>query len=729
MSEIHFNRDPQASHSTAGAVGRIASKARSPIVLVLATVGAGAAATWITGTYIGFLCPFTAAFLVTAGRFKTLVQSVFGLGFLVAVAVALKQSDVTPSTAWSAAALFGLSFLICEVIRASPSRIESSRDTTASTQSGVGEDQDVPASLSVVHPEDRASASHAAAYAFWTGVPQVIKYRQRQSDGQYRWAEMRAEPGYGVSVSVDPMISDHDERWLKMVPAGETAEAISAAKVIESLYGKAWALNAEGQFTYVTPSGQIAIGMALEDLNRPLDGKRFVDGGNNGWSLDVHADDYQRAADSFRHSLRTGEHWQIEYRMLRTTGLYVWHRIAACPTIDASGRITGWYGASIDIDVYKRTEAALRESERALRQLIETVPALIWCTSADGEPIYFSQQFRDFLGFDVQARDVEGMTRLAAVLESIVHPNDRAVLTEKFLEALKTGVAFAFKHRMRRFDGEFRWVEMRVAAMRKEDGTIVQWNGVCFDVEDQVRSQEELRRAHEKYARASQAASLAELSASIAHEVGQPLATLVSSSDACERWLRADPPNLERAKTALERVTRSAATAVETVKRVRALFRRTETTRDPTSLEDVILEASGLLAEEASKRDISVSFDASARLPLVSIDKVQIQQVLTNLIRNSLEAMDAMEGDKRLIIRADCVDQEVRVDVTDVGPGVENPERIFEPFFTTKGHHGMGMGLAICRSIVESHGGRLWVEPVTPTGATFSFTLPTATAP
>ncbi len=229
-------------------------------------------------------------------------------------------------------------------------------------------------------------------------------------------------------------------------------------------------------------------------------------------SLGVHPDDYPQAAEAFRHSLRTGEHWHVEYRMLRTTGQYVWHRIAARPTADAAGRITGWYGTSVDIDVYKRTEMALRESEGSLRQLIETVPALIWSTSADGEPIYFSQQFRDFLGFDVDAKDIVGRTRLSVVLEEIVHPDYRQRLTETFFDALKTGEPFSFKHRLRRFDGQFRWVEMRVAAMKKADGTIVQWNGVCFDVEDQERSQEELRRAQERYARASQAASLSELS-------------------------------------------------------------------------------------------------------------------------------------------------------------------------------------------------------------------------
>ncbi len=693
---------------------------RHRLATVCSSVFAGGIVCWLSGSILGLACPIVALFVTLGSRSRTLIATALGLLSLISVgyAVAVEES----SFGWPLASLFLLSLAVCCV---AGSRNANSRSDANQQHVGNRGDWDVPASLDQVHPEDRASASHAAAYAFWTGVPQVIKYRQRQTDGEYRWVEMRAEPGYGVSVDVDPMISDLDERWLKRGPIGETGEAVRAAKVIESLYGKAWALNAAGEFTYVTPSGQIAIGMTLHDLNRRLeDDKGFVDGGDHGWSLGVHPDDYPRAAESFRQSLRTGEHWHIEYRMLRTTGNYVWHRIAARPTLDGTGKITGWYGTSIDIDVYKKTEAALRESERSLRDLIGSVPALIWCTSADGEPIYFSEQFRDFLGFDVDAKDAEGQSRLTGVLNVIVHDDYRAALTRKFMEALKTGESFSFKHRLRRFDGEFRWVDMRVAAMKKADGTILQWSGVCFDVEDQVRSQDELRIAQESYARASQAASLAELSASIAHEIGQPLAALVSSSDASKRWLTSDPPNLERGLIALDRVIRSAATAVETVKRVRALFRHAADARHSTAFDALLGEARELLADEAARRGVRISVEIEHDLPPVMIDPVQVQQVLTNLMRNGIEAMDGVGGERRLSIRARRVDDGVQVDVTDAGPGVEFPKRIFDPFFTTKGEKGMGMGLAICRSIVESHGGRLWVQQAKPVGATFSFTLP-----
>jgi C4-dicarboxylate-specific signal transduction histidine kinase len=288
---------------------------------------------------------------------------------------------------------------------------------------------------------------------------------------------------------------------------------------------------------------------------------------------------------------------------------------------------------------------------------------------------------------------------------------------------LSTGEPYARKHRLRRFDGEYRWVETRAAAMRNAEGAIVQWNVICLDIENEVRAQEELRLAQERLARASQAASLAELSASIAHEVNQPLAAVVANSHACQRWLTAEPPNLERAQKTVERIIRDANSAADVVSRIRALFKQSVETRHATTLGNVIAEARALTAEEAARRRVRMDVDVESNLPPVALDRVQIQQVLVNLIRNGMEAMDTITSDRVLRIRVRRMGDAVQTAISDRGRGVEFPDRIFEPFFTTKGQ-GMGMGLAICRSIVESHGGRLWAERNEPHGARFIFTLP-----
>jgi C4-dicarboxylate-specific signal transduction histidine kinase len=261
--------------------------------------------------------------------------------------------------------------------------------------------------------------------------------------------------------------------------------------------------------------------------------------------------------------------------------------------------------------------------------------------------------------------------------------------------------------------------------MRDRDGEIMQWYGLCLDIEDEIRMQEGLREAQDKLASATQAAGLSELSASIAHEINQPLAAIVATCHACRRWLSADPPNLERAKITLERIIRDASSASEDVSRIRALFSQMDKTRSPTDITEVITEVYRLMADELARKNIRVETDFYRSLPQVLIDPVQMEQVLINLLRNAIDALETIVDRTKLIqVRAVLDgDNTIRVEVRDVGSGMKEPARIFEPFFTTK-ENGMGMGLAICRSIIESHNGRLWAISDQPKGTILAFTLP-----
>jgi PAS domain S-box-containing protein len=393
------------------------------------------------------------------------------------------------------------------------------------------------------------------------------------------------------------------------------------------------------------------------------------------------------------------------------------------PQRDRDGTITEWFGLSIDIDDEVRVQDELRERERFLWQLVETLPAMIVCSTPEGRPIYRSEQLRAFLGGEL-AGPAEGPD-LPATLDAIVHPDDLAGVRERYAHSLATGAPYARRHRLRRFDGTWRWVETRAAPMRDAAGAIVQWNHICLDIDAEVAAQEELRLAHDNLARATQAASLAELSASIAHEVNQPLAAIVANSNACHRWLSAEPPNIDRAKITAERIVRDANSAADVVSRIRALFRHDPDAREPVALGDVIREARELTVEEAVRRGARVEVEVEEALPALTLDRVQVQQVLVNLIRNGLEAMEDAAGERILRIRAWQTEGAIRTEVSDTGTGIEFPDSVFQPFFTTKAQ-GMGMGLAICRSIVEAHGGRLWAEASAPRGARFVFTLPVA---
>lgn len=201
---------------------------------------------------------------------------------------------------------------------------------------------------------------------------------------------------------------------------------------------------------------------------------------------------------------------------------------------------------------------SFQRSERSLRELVETLPVMIDCAAPDGELVYRSRQLREFLGYELEELDGVGKSRLAGTIDTSVHPDDVAGVKENLARSLATGDPFARTLRLQRFDGEYRWVDTRAVPMRSADGAIVQWNITCLDIDGEVRAQQKLRLAQERLGRASQLAGLAELSASIAHEVNQPLAAIVANSIACNRWLSADPPNLARAKLTAERIIRDA---------------------------------------------------------------------------------------------------------------------------------------------------------------------------
>lgn len=214
------------------------------------------------------------------------------------------------------------------------------------------------------------------------------------------------------------------------------------------------------------------------------------------------------------------------------------------------------------------------------------------------------------------------------------------------------------------------------------------------------------------------------MSASIAHEVNQPLAAIVANSHACHRWLSAEPPNIERAKITTERIIRDANSAADVVSRIRALFRQSVEPRSSTPFSSTIFEARSIMAEDATRRGVRMEVEVESNLPLVAFDRIQLQQVLINLMRNGMDAMDSVSGERVLAIHVRRMgDGAVQTEISDRGSGIEFPDKIFQPFFTTK-ENGMGMGLAICRSIVESHGGRLWAEGNEPRGTRFIFTLP-----
>jgi PAS domain S-box-containing protein len=566
-----------------------------------------------------------------------------------------------------------------------------------------------------LHPDDAAGFAEALSHSLASGKPFSRRYRLRRADGVYRWVEGRIEPlrtpegeilqWYGVSVDIDDQ--------MRLFNALEEREAKIRRLVDSDIIGIViWDLDGT-----LIDANDAFLRMVQYERADVQTGLRWLDMTPPEWQ-DVHA------REEAEELAATGKMQPREKEYFRKDGSRVPVLIgAAC----FEGKSTQGVAYILDLTERKRAEAALRERERELAQLIDMLPVHIRRLTPEGETTFFNKRLVDFTGMDLAQLRKLGMSGLAGTVQTFIHPDDMPTLQETIRRALATGNGYATRYRVRRADGVYRWVEGRGEPVRDENGAIAQWYGISLDIDDEVRAkqaEEALRETSDRLAKATNAASLAELSASIAHEVNQPLAAIVANSHACQRWLSADPPNVDRAKITAERIIRDANSAAEVVSRIRSLFKQSAETRSREKLDSVIAEACSLLAEEAARRRVRIDVDVEGTLSPVTFDRVQIQQVLINLMRNGMEAMDLVADDKVIKLRVHQMEDVVQTEISDCGRGIEMMEKIFEPFFTTK-EQGMGMGLAICRSIVEAHGGRLWAERNEPRGATFIFTLPT----
>jgi hypothetical protein len=267
-------------------------------------------------------------------------------------------------------------------------------------------------------------------------------------------------------------------------------------------------------------------------------------------------------------------------------------------------------------------------------------------------------------------------------------------------------------------------------AARDSEGRVARWYGLLIDIDDRKNIEQALHSSQSRLSRAIQTATVGEFAAAIAHEINQPLAAVVTNGQACLRWLAAQPPGMAKAQEAAERIVRDGKEAGEVVRRIRALFKQAAIEKVDLDLNGVIGEVLHLLNGETARRRVIVETDLGQDLAPVAGDRVQLQQVVFNLILNGIEAMDSItDGPKKLFICSKRPSADtVLVEVRDSGTGLKDPDKIFDAFFSTK-ENGMGMGLAICRSIIDAHHGRLWAASGVGSGTTFSFSLPVQAAP
>lgn len=362
-----------------------------------------------------------------------------------------------------------------------------------------------------------------------------------------------------------------------------------------------------------------------------------------------------------------------------------------------------------------------RASELSLQRMIETIPGMLWSATPDGMIDYCNGRLLEYAGF--APHEVMGTDWI-----KLLHPDDVPRTAQIWQECVKTGAPY--RVHVRTFfaaDRTYRWCVTDALPLYDEQGNILKWYGTVVDMHDWRQAQEELRATQAELAYMARVMTLGELTASIAHELNQPLAGIVTNSSTCLRMLAGDPPNVTGASETVRRTIRDANRASDVIKRLRALFARKDIAAEAVDLNEAVREVLALCNADLERNRIILRLDFAKDLPPVSGDRVQLQQVILNLIGNASDAMTSVQDRPReLLIRTELeTPGSVRVTVQDTGVGFEpeDAEKMFVAFHTTK-TGGMGIGLSVSRSIIQSHQGELWATVNAGHGASFAFRIP-----
>jgi PAS domain S-box-containing protein len=572
--------------------------------------------------------------------------------------------------------------------------------------------------MSAIHPEDRARASRVFRDGIRSGQGFSMEARFRRArDGSYRWHLNRAVPlqdaegrilrYVGTSTDIEDLkrseedLRGADERTRLIVDT-----ALDAVVTMDT-YGKITSWNKQAEVIFGWSDAE-AIGQHMAEMIIP----------------EQHRMAHERGLQHFR---ATGEgpilRRRIQISAVRRNGVEFPVELEVMPLRVGQDWV---FSAFIrDITESKLAVERLQASELNLRRMTETIPEMLWSATPDGAIDYCNARILDYTGFPVEEL-------MGNVWEKLLHPDDVDQAVRMWMSCVTTGGPYRDEVRaFRAADQMYRWCVTSALPLLDQQGRILKWYGTIVDMHDWKQAQEDLRNTQAELAHMTRVMTMGELAASIAHEVNQPLAAIIASCDSCTAWLESNPPNLEKARAATNRMIQAATQANEIVQRVRAFFKKTSSAKLILGINEAIEEAIQLIQGEVLRKDVSLHVKLDRYLPRVLGDRVQLEQVILNLIINGMEAMVASNCQPRQLVVQSTREEpgEILVSVADTGPGIakELMTKMFNPFFTTK-PEGMGMGLSISRSLIEAHGGRLWVTANEPRGAIFQFALPVNSA-
>src|SRR5580704_6618457 len=412
----------------------------------------------------------------------------------------------------------------------------------------------------------------------------------------------------------------------------------------------------------------------------------------------------------------------VTNRIVRPDGEIRYVRCVGVPVVE-DGVFQGFHGTSMDVTEHELLTQELRRQQAYLTEAQSLTHSGSWaCNLVTREIFHSSDENARIYGFDPSQGPIPFDSYY-----STIFPEDERLLSAKLENAISSGADYDVEFRIRHTDGTIR--SLRGIGHHNPSQGIGEYVGITMDITDRKRAEEErerLRQLEADLAHINRVNMMGELAAALAHEIKQPIAASITSANALLRWLAHDPPDLERARAAAARIEQDGNRAADVINSLQSFFRRgTPAKRQSIDLKEIVGEMSVLLRAEADRHSITINCELDADMPKIVANRVQLQQVLLNLMPNAIEAMKDTGGELTIRSRTD-EDGRLLVSVSDTGVGLlaENIERIFDPFHTTK-PQGTGMGLTITRSIVESYGGRVWATANQGAGATFHFTLPT----
>jgi len=559
----------------------------------------------------------------------------------------------------------------------------------------------------VVHPDDREAVVEYWRSCIASGKPAEAEARLRRYDGAYRWFLFRANPlrdaagnickWYGATIDIDDR---------KRGEQALLARELSWRQIVDNIPGLVATTGPEGEVEFLNRQTLEYFGRTNEELKN--------------WSLigAVHPDDLPRIVEAHAKSIETGQVYEVEHRCRRADGVYRWFQVRGLPVRDAGGEITAWYLLLTDIEERKRVEA---QAERAYVRLAEAqriskTGSMFSDIVADDHD--WSEEALRIFEFD----PAEKVTVLK--VREAIHPEDRPVFDASVADTMK-GKDSDYEFRIRTASGSVKYLHGVAHLFGRAEGRPV-FACAVQDITDAKLAEQALGKARTELANASRIMTLGALTASIAHEVNQPLSGIVTNTSTCLRMLAADPPDIDGAVRTAQRTLRDGNRAAEVIQRLRNLFAHKEPSYERVDLNDATREVVALSVSELQRSGVTLRTELDESLPAVNGDRIQLQQVLINLILNAGDAMREVDDRPRdlLIVTAHDADG-VRLSVRDAGVGIEphSLEKVFDPFYTTK-TTGMGVGLSISRSIIQSHQGRIWASANDGPGATFSFSIP-----